>query len=113
MRQLSQDNETEALDYNHGEIGVHDTITGDIVVSEIQKWIDVKNIPLSVVLSIGEMQNRESFIDDIITVYKRYNLSLSHEDTQGAFKIERLNDENVAWLKEAQYNNIDTKRNSL
>ena len=48
-----------------------------------------------------DTQKKESFIDDIVNIYKKYNLSLSHEDTQGAFKIEKYSDENVDWIKEA------------
>ena len=48
-----------------------------------------------------DTQKKESFIDDIVNIYKKYNLSLSHEDTQGAFKIEKYSDENVDWIREA------------
>jgi len=41
------------------------------------------------------------FVDEIIKVYKRFDMSLAHEDTQGAFKIEKYNEENIDWLKEA------------
>ncbi len=43
----------------------------------------------------------KDFVDEIIQVYKRFDMSLAHEDTQGAFKIEKYNEENVGWLKEA------------
>ena len=44
--------------------------------------------------------NQELFINDIIKVYEKYNLSLGHEDTQGAFKIMTGSQKNIDWLKE-------------
>lgn len=41
------------------------------------------------------------FIKKIIEVYKEYNMSLSHDDGQGAFWIEPLYAENVEWLEDA------------
>lgn len=42
-----------------------------------------------------------NFITDIIAVCKVYNLSISHEDTQGAFIITSYKEENISWLKDA------------
>jgi len=52
------------------------------------------------VIANTDTQKKESFIDDIVKIYKKYNLSLSHEDAQGAFKIEKYSDKNVDWIKE-------------
>lgn len=46
-------------------------------------------------------QNHELFINEIIAVYKKYGLSLSHEDAQGGFIIEKYKDENINWLRES------------
>ncbi|MGM0518905.1 MAG: hypothetical protein ACQERD_04600 [Campylobacterota bacterium] len=37
----------------------------------------------------------ECSLNEIVTVYKKHGYSLSHEDTQGAFKIQGLKDENI------------------
>ena len=87
--------------YNNGEISVQETITQNIIVDEIQKWMDFKNIPLKVIILSNHIQNRGSFIDDIVNIYKKYNLSLGHEDTEGSFKIENFSEENIDWIKEA------------
>jgi len=43
----------------------------------------------------------QQFIEDIISLYKKYNLSISHEDTHGAFVITRYSEENEDWLRQA------------
>ena len=45
-----------------------------------------------------------SFINDIIEVMKKHNLSISHEDSHGAFIIEKYDDYNIKWLKHAMKN---------
>jgi len=47
------------------------------------------------------LKNKQHFIDDIIKLYKKYNLSISHEDTQGAFVITGYSKENESWLRQA------------
>jgi hypothetical protein len=43
-----------------------------------------------------------AFLSDIVEICKKHNLSISHEDDQGAFIIERYCEHNVAWLLDAQ-----------
>lgn len=43
----------------------------------------------------------EAFLDAIVAVYRKHGMSLSHEDTHGAFKIERDSAENEEWLRGA------------
>jgi len=42
-----------------------------------------------------------NFFNEIEAVCKKYNLSISHEDTHGGFEIKRYNLENIQWLKNA------------
>ncbi len=44
----------------------------------------------------------EVFLNDIVDVYKKHGLSLSHEDYHGAFRVTTYDEENVEWLKAAQ-----------
>ena len=46
----------------------------------------------------------KEFIDDIIKVMKKHNLSISHEDSHGAFIIEKYDECNIKWLKGAMKN---------
>lgn len=50
----------------------------------------------------GNDQTATDFLDDIIAVYKKHGLALSHEDTQGAFEIVKLDESNIQWLLAAQ-----------
>lgn len=43
----------------------------------------------------------DAFLAEIQTVCKKYGLSLSHEDTQGAFVIIPYDDDAVQWLNDA------------
>lgn len=40
----------------------------------------------------------ESFLNDIVGVYKKHGLSLGHEDSHGAFRVENFCQDNVDWL---------------
>lgn len=42
------------------------------------------------------------FIDTICDVCKDYGFSISHEDSQGSFIIEKYDDGNINWFKNAR-----------
>lgn len=46
----------------------------------------------------------KNFLDDIVKVYKKYNLTLSHEDGHGAFIIDNYDEYNIKWLYDALIN---------
>ena len=46
------------------------------------------------------------FINKICELSKEYGLSISHQDSQGAFIIEKYDEVNINWLKNAD---IDLK----
>lgn len=55
-----------------------------------------------------EMPERmKSFLEDIETVCKKYNLSISHEDYNGVFLIEEYSEDNIKWLFDASKNYKD------
>jgi len=46
-------------------------------------------------------EKKESFIKDLIKIYRNHGLSLAHEDHQGAFIVRNLEDDDIEWLKDA------------
>lgn len=44
----------------------------------------------------------DAFIEDLIAVCRKHNKSLGHEDSHGAFLVEKLNEDNIGWLRAAQ-----------
>lgn len=44
----------------------------------------------------------DNFLKDIIKVYDKHGMSLSHEDGQGGFLVEKYDDSYVRWLWAAQ-----------
>lgn len=58
--------------------------------------------------TIGEMREMPDrmklFLEEIEDVCKKYNLSISHEDYNGAFFIEEYCEENIEWLFMASKN---------
>ena len=44
---------------------------------------------------IEQPKEMKEFIDEIIKLMKKYNLSLSHEDSHGAFIIEKYDEYNI------------------
>ena len=53
---------------------------------------------------LNKSEEMKEFIDDIIKVMKKHNLSISHEDSHGAFIIEKYDECNIKWLKDAMKN---------
>ena len=49
------------------------------------------------------------FVDEIIEIEKKYHMTISHEDTHGAFLITPYNTNDVKWIKNAHlyYTNIE------
>ena len=43
----------------------------------------------------------KNFIEETIKLCKRYNFSISHEDTHGAFIISDYNEKNINWFRNA------------
>ncbi len=43
----------------------------------------------------------DAFLADIVEVYRKHGLSLSHEDSQGGFEVEPLSEYNIRWLSQA------------
>lgn len=64
----------------------------------MESWNNIKNIREKI------PGKQIKFLNDIEKVCKKYNLSISHEDPHGAFKIEKYSEENIEWLKHAHIN---------
>jgi hypothetical protein len=48
-----------------------------------------------------ENEQVDKFLHEIASVCKKYGLSISHEDTHGAFVIEAYDESNIEWLMSA------------
>lgn len=46
-------------------------------------------------------QTIDNFLDELEKLYRKYGLSLGHEDEHGAFTIEKFNEGDVKWVREA------------
>lgn len=46
----------------------------------------------------------EKYLEEIEQISKRYNLSISHEDSHGAFIIEKYDKLNIRWLNNCLLN---------
>ena len=46
-------------------------------------------------------KNKETFLNEIVELSKKYNLSISHESTSGEFIIEEYNESSTIWLLDA------------
>ena len=49
---------------------------------------------------MNEEKKVAEFLNEIETICKKYNLSISHEDSHGGFIIEKYDDYNIEWLKD-------------
>ena len=46
----------------------------------------------------------KKFLKEIVKLCEKYELSISHEDKEGAFIIEKYSKSNIEWLKDADLN---------
>lgn len=60
---------------------------------DINKGQDIKT-PESVI----------NFLNEIDNICKKYNFSISHEDSHGGFIIEKYDNYNIKWLKNCMLN---------
>ena len=59
----------------------------------------------------GSIENKEvdAFLREIVEVCKEHGFSLSHEDTHGAFVVEKYEEGNIQWLMDAMIgDSVDT-----
>lgn len=56
---------------------------------------------------IDENKKVENYIEDIDKLSKKYGLSISHEDWHGSFEIEKYDEENIKWLRNANILDIN------
>lgn len=52
--------------------------------------------------TIADSTKAAEFLEEVIEISKRYGLSISHEDGQGGFQIEKYHDTYSNWLREAE-----------
>lgn len=50
-------------------------------------------------------KEKQLFLDDLMELYKKHNISIAHQDFHGAFIIERLNEYDVNWINDAYIEN--------
>ena len=50
------------------------------------------------------------FIEELIEVYEKHQMSLGHEDSHGGFIINNYSYHNIKWLRSATDETIKTKR---
>jgi len=48
-----------------------------------------------------QTENTKNFIRDVIELFNKYGVSISHEDDQGSFIIKDIDTENIRWFSEA------------
>ena len=67
-------------------------------------YIDMENWNILSSTDEPTPENVQSFFKEIEELYRKHNLSISHEDGNGAFIIENYDAENLTWLKDASLN---------
>lgn len=66
----------------------------DVTRSVIRDRVDAERL-------VERSRKAKAFIADLEAVCVQHGLSLSHEDTHGAFVVKNLDEVNLAWLREA------------
>lgn len=88
------------MEYVYEEIPSIQTNT----VSDFTSKRDLSNWSIKEQRKVPMSKETKSFIDEIDTVCKKYNKSIGHEDSQGAFIIEEYKQENISWLSSCYLN---------
>lgn len=45
-------------------------------------------------------EKARAFLDELYELYRKYDISISHEDTHGAFILEDMKDINIEWIEQ-------------
>lgn len=75
-----------------------------VVISRLYEMREQEKV---IVMNKTVKEIYEEFLNEIIEICKKYNLSISHEDCQGAFQIVKYDDFYTRWLLEAKLVNED------
>lgn len=51
-----------------------------------------------------EVPEIDKFLEEVVEVCERHKLTLSHEDLNGAFQVEEMDEANMEWLRNAEDN---------
>lgn len=51
-----------------------------------------------------ERPDIDAFLEEVSAVCKRHRFSISHEDDQGGFLVEKYDESNIEWLLDASAN---------
>ena len=62
----------------------------------------MNNILNNTKLLTDQKVNIICFLVELQALYKKYNISIAHQDSQGAFILEEFADENIEWIKNAE-----------
>ena len=54
----------------------------------------------------GNVENEkvDNFLKEVVDVCRKHGFSISHEDSNGAFKVENYDDDHSIWLMDAHDN---------
>ncbi len=50
---------------------------------------------------ILDKETEKQFLNELAQLYKKYNVSISHEDKHGSFQLDKYDSYNVAWLTDS------------
>ena len=89
-------------DYKAVGLDRYDT-TLDYSDSSVQHLLEqgYKQLEDNAMTSIESAKRVENFLDELMVLYTKYNVSISHEDGHGGFIIESDCDYNEEWIKDA------------
>lgn len=63
----------------------------------MKRWVSRKN-------KEEEVPEIDKFLEEIVEVCERHQLTLAHEDFGGAFQVEEMERLNIEWLRNAEDN---------
>ena len=90
----------ERVRYAVPELLTLNNVEGDISETSICFLLERHEKVHSIMAEYEKRPNKiTDFFDEINKLCKKFNLSISHEDSEGAFIIEKYNLKNIAWLK--------------
>jgi len=75
-------------------------------INNVKKIIDdinktVEEISDKMDILSDKRNNKQQFINEVVSLMQKYNLSISHEDTHGAFIIKGYDENTIEWFKQA------------
>lgn len=88
----------ETVEFNYCPVCGEKKDTEDTGIFNPSAFVEESTWKLNTSVSCEQPREAKEFLEEILKLSNRYNMSISHEDGHGAFVVEPWSEDNAKWL---------------